>query len=307
MLIDVPDPLAAARPRTAWDAHLRVPRSPTVVALATALGELALAAALLHALVGPVVVLAGHVGLCLILGLRTLQDAQAPGEAARLAHLTLWTFIGGPFGTLLAIGLALLDRGAAPPRPAEAFGTWLETEGHLDPRTDCGRLSSDLRDGRLRVGKASSVVPLADILDGGAKEAKFEALAIVGRRFDPCLTHVIRAALQDTDASVRVLASTVLAKLQTRFTRDLIALEVAVAQAPGAAGPWLALAAARRAYAESGLTEALQARTEMAAARVAASQALAAEPENTAARALLAAIEAESGAPTPPLPREALP
>jgi hypothetical protein len=307
MMIDVPDPLAAARPRSAWDVPVRLPRSPTAVALATALGEIFLAAALLHALVGPVVVLAGHVGLCLILNLRTLQDAQPPGDAARLAHLTLWTFIGGPFGTLLAIGLALLDRGAAHPRPAEAFGTWLEAEGHLDPRTDCGRLSSDLRDGRLRVGKASTVVPLADILEGGVKEAKFEALAIVGRRFDPCLTHVIHAALQDRDASVRVLASTVLAKLQIRFTRDLIALEEAAAQTPGAAGPWLALAKARRAYAESGLTEALQARTDMAAARVAASRALAAEPQNKAARALLAAIEAESAARTASLPREVLP
>lgn len=306
-MIDVPDPRAAVRPRTAWDATLRAPRSPTAIALATALGEIALAAALLHALVSPVVVLAGHVGLCLILGLRTLQDARAPDEAARLVHLILWTFIGGPLGTLLAIGLGLLDRGAIHQRPAEAFGSWLEAEGYLDRRTECGRLSSDLRDGRLRVGKASTVVPLADILAGDAKDAKFEALAIVGRRFDPCLTHVIRAALQDSDASVRVLASTVLAKLQTRFTQDLFALEVAAAQAPDTAAPWLALAEARRAYAASGLTEALQARTEMAAARVAASRALAAEPHNPAARALLTAITAAGGAATPFLPQEALP
>jgi hypothetical protein len=108
---------------------------------------------------------------------------------------------------------------------------------------------------------------------------------------------VIRAALQDSDASVRVLASTVLAKLQTRFTRDLIALEAAAAEAPGTAAPWIALAQARLAYAGSGLTEPLQARTEIAAARVAAGQALAAEPANGAVRALLAAIEAAGGVP----------
>jgi hypothetical protein len=300
MMIDIPDPLVAtvaARPRTGWEGGLRLRPSPAAVTLAAALGEVALAGALVRDLAGPAVVLLGHVALCLLVGLRAVQADQPPGEAARLAHLTLWVFVAGPFGTLLAIGLALPDLAAVRLRPVQAFGTWVEAEGRLDVRTACSRLAGDLRDRRLRIGDASAVVALADVMATGGKEAKFEALAIVGRRFDPRLSHVIRAALQDSDASVRVLASTVLAKLQTRFTRDLIALEAAATGAPGTAAPWIALAQARLAYAGSGLTEPLQALTEIAAARVAAGQALAAEPANGAVRALLAAIEAAGGVP----------
>ncbi|MCJ2035348.1 hypothetical protein MKK54_14095 [Methylobacterium sp. J-068] len=293
-MIDAEPGGVAASARTGWVVGGLTRTPPIWIALATALGEVALALALVKGLAGPAPVLAGHLALCLLLGLRAAQDADA---SASLAHLTLWTFVAGPLGSLVALGLAILDGVAGKPALARDFGSWVEAEGALEPTTACRRLSSDLRDGRLRVGNAGAVPALADVLATGPKEAKFEALAIVGRRFDPALTHVIRAAIQDADPSVRVLASTVLAKLQTRFTRDLIALEEAAARSPDDAAAWIALARARRTYAESGLTEPLQARAEREAARLAAGRAVAAEPRNAAAQILLAEIDGADGRP----------
>jgi len=294
----------AARTRTAWDVGglARVP--PAWIALAAAIGEVAIALALVRDVAGPVPVLAGHLALCLLIGLRAAQSAAHPGEASTLVHLMLWTFVAGPLGSLLVLGLAIFDQVLPRPVLDTDFGSWVEAEGALDPPSACGRLSRDLRNGRVRVGNASVIPALADVFTTGTKEAKFEALAIIGRRFDPALTHVIRAAIQDADPSVRVLASTVLAKLQTRFSRELIALEETAARAPTEATAWIALARARRAYAESGLTESLQARTEIEAARLAACRAVAADPHNPDACALLAEIDEVCGPPEESGPSE---
>ena len=306
----IPDPDGfgvAAEARIGWDTRFVARMSPAWVALTAAGTEIAFTMALVRDLVGPVPVLAGHLALCVLIGLRAAGATNRPKEAAALAHLTLWTFVAGPLGSLLALALTIFGSIAGKPAPAVDFASWVEVTGDLECPTACHRLSRDLRDGRLRIGSASAVPALADVLAAGTRDAKFEALAIVGRRFDPSLSHVIRAAIQDTDPSVRVLASTVLAKLQTRFSRALIALEAAAARTSGEAAPWLELAKARRAYAESGLTERLQAHTEMRAACLAARRAVAADPDSEEALALLAELEVADGSSCAACPLEFMP
>ncbi|MEH3148701.1 MAG: hypothetical protein PGN34_26020 [Methylobacterium frigidaeris] len=269
-----------------------------LVAGSTVLCEVALAFALVRGSAPPAVAIAVHVALSILVGALALAVLRRT-RSALLVHLALWTFTAGPFGAALAAGLITLDLTARRRAVDQDFGRWLDDEVEAREHDPIGRLRSDLLDGRLRLVGDGAVRPLRATLEGDDRAAKFEALARIARRFDPSLSHVIHAALGDADPSVRVLASTVLAKLQTLHTREIATLQAAAAQAPASAEASLALARARLGYARSGLIKALQVRTELLAAGAAADDAVAAAPHSVPARALRDAIRAAIGAGGP--------
>ncbi|KMO29593.1 hypothetical protein VQ03_29215 [Methylobacterium tarhaniae] len=273
---------------------------PVLVAGATVLCECGLAIALLRGTLAPASVILAHLAVSTVIGASAVAIHRRTASSL-LIHLALWTFTAGPFGAVLAASLILggAGRGQAADR---GFGDWLDEEIEAHELGPVGGLRDDLLDGRLRSTRGHAVRPLREALDGSDRSAKFEALARVGRAFDPALCPVIHAALRDRDPSVRVLASTVLAKLQTAHGREIASRQEAVAHAPKDAAAWVALARAQLALARSGLVKPLQARANLRAGLEAAERAavLGHGPDLTAARTLLHDLRTALDAAAPP-------
>jgi hypothetical protein len=102
-----------------------------------------------------------------------------------------------------------------------------------------------------------------DVIVEGSRSERLEALRVVYRNYDVALSAVLRRALHDPDASVRVLAATVTAKLHGTYGRAIGDRQGEAASNPKLERSWLTLAEERLAYARSGLLEPSRARTQV--------------------------------------------
>jgi len=177
--------------------------------------------------------------------------------------LALWTFFAGALGALVGLAIAF----AGGPERASAYGEWFERRVVGD-RDRVRSLASALRGKRLRIEGACASRPLRDVIAGSSLKEKFDALNALGRTFDPSLAPALHLARRDPDQSVRVLASTVAIKLQTRFSSEIEARQSA-ARREQTIESLLALAWAHARFARSGLLPAKEAQEqfEKAAAR----------------------------------------
>ena len=202
--------------------------------------------------------LAGHVAVSLaavLLGLR----GEGGERRAALLQFASWMAVLGPFGALIAMTLFL-------PKAASGTGTVLQQPAVPGGEADGAPsglevLYNEVLDGRLRLDRGHLVRPLFDIMIEGEKAEKLEALAVIAKRYVPAFAPPLKRALGDADASVRVLAATVMAQLHDAHTRRIGALQEAAQTAP-TPGDWRILGAARLTYAASGLLEAERAQRE---------------------------------------------
>ena len=220
---------------------------------------------------------AGIVALLVLTSQRLLRRSADAGSA--FLQATLWIAIAGPLGSAIALALGLAAWTAAP------LGN--KTTDRIDHEWD----DDDFRpfvllqrgelDGRLRIAGASRVRPLADVMANGALQERFDALRLIASNFEPAHARALRMAMKDQDASVRVLAANVLAKLQAGFARTIAVLSAA-AQAPAVSGSasLIALAEAHADFASSGLLEAGEARDATRRAAALFDIALALDPDN---------------------------
>lgn len=125
-------------------------------------------------------------------------------------QLSLWNTLAGPFGIIIAASLIFVPENSF----SNDFDTWLKQQADTDQSLRLRRLRSELRYDRLRIEGPSGINALADIFRLGTREHKFDALAAIGRRFQQDLQPLIQIAVNDHDASVRVLAFAVKLKIQ---------------------------------------------------------------------------------------------
>ncbi|MEK9281883.1 MULTISPECIES: hypothetical protein [unclassified Bradyrhizobium] len=178
-------------------------------------------------------------------------------------QIVAWSAVAGPFGTLVAMAVAFsspLQLGMARDQ-----GIVRMTAEHTEVEY-CERVHIALLDHRMRIEGASLIHPLMDAIADGSQPAKLEALGVVWRKFETRLVGVLRRGLRDSDASVRVLAATVISKLHAVFVGKVGACQTAAAAHPLTALNWRNLAEARLAYAASGLLEGEQARAQIESA-----------------------------------------
>src|SRR5262245_16124209 len=188
------------------------------------------------------------------------RSNAAVGDSAAL-QIVAWSAFAGPFGVFVAAALVL--------RPAAIHSedrSGSGAESLTVDRDDSKRIEDvhlALLDRRVRLECASHISPLMDVLAEGSQSEKLEALGVLYRKFDADLGPVLKRALQDPDAPVRVLAATVAAKLHATFSHTIGDRQAAADAAPKLTQNWQRIADARLAYAESGLLEAPRARTEI--------------------------------------------
>lgn len=241
--------------------------------------------------IGLATFLYGHIVLCSAPLILAFGSRGRPAVFALYLQLALWTAIAGPLGILIAIFVAAFGQSRLP--ASQDFGAWIDGQvATWHSRTRA--LRSALLDGRLRIEGASRVVPLLTVFCGGSQKEKFSALTVIVQRFEPSFSRALRLAAQDSDPSVRILASTVIAKLQAKAGARLVALKEAAAASDGAPEAWLALANAHAEYADSGLLSPYQAREHVGHAITCIERALALSPESDPIRTRHAELISQS-------------
>jgi len=196
------------------------------------------------------------VGLGWRLNTSTIDD----GYSAAL-QVVAWSAIAGPFGAFVAVALSLPSAPIRSTTLRDGDIDSLTADHSTDKRID--RMHISLLDRRVRIDGARDIRPLMDVIAEGSKAEKLEALGILYRRYEARLSAVLKRALRDPDASVRVLAATVIAKLHATYSRKVGDCQTATMAKPRIVRNWLDLAEARLAYAESGLLEATRARVQI--------------------------------------------
>jgi hypothetical protein len=184
------------------------------------------------------------------------------GRYATALQIVAWSAFAGPFGAVVALALALPS---APVRPKAVPDADSPLSDRLGIRGAEG-MHVALLDRRIRIEGACRINPLMDVIAEGVQAEKLEALGVIYRRYEARLSVVLKRAMQDSDASVRVLAATVIAKLHGTYTRKIGDCQAAAAAQPAVAQNWCELAEARIGYAGSGLLEAPRARVQIESA-----------------------------------------
>lgn len=202
-----------------------------------------------------------------------------------LIQILVWSLLGGFFGNLIAIALSVR---------CQLLG--VDHTKYMESNTSeiniVERVYSLLRDHRMRVQGAHRICPLVDVIRDGSKEEKLEALRIVYKNYGADLNLVLKIGFEDGDASVRVLAATVSAKLHGKFTRNIGECQAEAANNPKLVENWIKLADARISYAESGLLEPTRAAGEIESATRALSRAAEIDPVGEETRTRLAKLKA---------------
>ncbi len=94
-------------------------------------------------------------------------------------------------------------------------------------------LHNAILDHRLRLEHAHLIRPLLDVILDGSQTEKLDALSLISKRYTPDLAPVLRRALEDKEASVRVLAATVIARQNSRCTTPIGASQTVAGVTPG--------------------------------------------------------------------------
>lgn len=187
-------------------------------------------------------VVTGAVAACAI---PNFNDAKTRGFAL---HLAIWLTLAGSLGVAIWTALVIADLRS---RPTRLFSAEIDRAIDDDPLEALAAVAGDIHDGRIRLEGASAVRPLRDILTTAPTSVQLRALSAVARSYDPSMAHALSLALNSTDATVRVLAATVLAKLHHEYGSRI---EVRAAPStPETAAAFSELGQARLAFALSGL------------------------------------------------------
>jgi hypothetical protein len=198
---------------------------------------------------------------------------------ATVLQLAAWTAVAGPFGAVVAAALLVPRSAAANDSPTGPPGlTRLEL------------LHRSLLDNRLRLERAHAIRPLLDVIIEGAQTEKFDALSLISKRYNPALAPALKRALEDKDASVRVLAATVMAQQNNASTKRIGALQTVARAQPETSRHWCELGQAHFDYAVSGLLEASRAKTEASQALAHLVRAAELDPSDVVTQARLTAV-----------------
>ena len=184
------------------------------------------------------------------------------GRYATALQIVALSGLAGPFGGVVALALTL------PSAPLQPKAVPDDDSPPSDRPVIRGveGMHVALLDRRIRIEGACRINPLMDVIAEGVQAEKLEALGVIYRRYEARLSIVLKRAMQDSDASVRVLAATVISKLHGTYTRKIGDCQAAAAAQPELAQNWRELAEARIGYAGSGLLEAPRARVQIESA-----------------------------------------
>ena len=157
---------------------------------------------------------------------------------ALLAIVSSMTGIFGAVGALLGFFFTVIFRGRS-----YHFREWYATIFPTDLPSEPQTIYDSITEGLDENPSAYSVMPFADVMRLGSENQKRWALAKMTSRFSPRFAEAFKAALSDSNNTIRVQAATAIAKVEREFAAKLSRIEMARTKQPN--DPMLTLALAK--------------------------------------------------------------
>lgn len=191
---------------------------------------------------------------------RMRRKQNTPPMWGIFVQVAIWVAAAGPFGAVVCGALLVPRDEKANTRLArlQPAGGGKATQSNEFPAHSW----KALQDGRMRISGAHKITPMVDVVLSGSRIMKLEALSHVARQYSASFAPTLQQALEDRDASVRVLAATVIAKQHETFSGRILELEEICAKNPEDLAAWQNLAQAHLRYADSGLLDSSRADAE---------------------------------------------
>ena len=144
---------------------------------------------------------------------------------------------------------------APTPRDTKGFMEWYLSL-FPDEQRGAGRdLFERLASGRARDDDHESVASFTDFLDHGTPEQKQTILAMLARNFRPVFAPALRGAMNNPDATVRVMAATAVARIENAFLTRSMESRADCERNPGDYDVWLRSAQLYDDYAFTGILD----------------------------------------------------
>lgn len=176
-------------------------------------------------------------------------DGIRTGVALAVAVVALGPV--GSLGIMLMVVLLAMFR-----RQAKGFLEWYLSLFPEDERSVGRDLYDRLITGRARDDDSESVASFADFLDHGTPQQKQTILALLARNFRPVFAPALRGAMNDSDATVRVMAATAVARIENSFLEQSLRFRAACEEKPNDYATWLDSARLFDDYAFTGILDA---------------------------------------------------
>jgi hypothetical protein len=240
--------------RSAWTA------AAIAVAMLATVAEFAVVAAGVLKVAPMSVLLAAHVGVCLLLGPGFMSLSPRSRGNPGFLLFTICTLAMGPLGALGTGLTAVLRRSFA--LRATPFEEWYAV---LFPKITATWTQALYRRIVLRGGgppKRSTVAPFLDIMALGTVQQKRVVIAMIADKFHPAFAPALQSALNDSEPAIRVQAATAVAYIESGFLNRSMTLQARRAESPDDAEVILELARHHEECAESGLLDDGRAQTE---------------------------------------------
>ncbi len=246
-------------PRTA-DHEDRLPMPALeflLVSLFAAAVECALAYAMSKAPQAAFWVVLGHLALSILYGLWVLTVYRRDREWGLPALVALTLPVFGLLAPAAAIVVWPLHKWYA--RQAIPFEEWYAS---LFPEIRSS-LAVDQYQAIVRGerGGDGAVAPFIDVLRRGTTDKKIAVIALLSKNFRPEFAPVLRMALSDDAAAIRVQAATAVAKIEDRFVKRAQTLEAELERSPDDLKVKRQLAELYDSYAFTGIMDAGRERT----------------------------------------------
>ncbi len=189
----------------------------------------------------PVIPLLIHLGVSAFVGILAYAQYRRGMDVQHLALLAIVSTTTGIFGAVGAlfgfiVNSVFLAR-------SHHFTEWYETIFPSDVISDPQTIFDSITEGLDENPSAYSVMPFNDVMRLGSENQKRRALAKMTSRFSPRFAPAFKAALSDSNNTIRVQAATAIAKVEREFTTKLERIELARGERPN--DPTLTMALAK--------------------------------------------------------------
>ncbi len=234
-----------------------------------------------------------HIALVLLLLFWQQKIFRCPEMGSRVVYLLLVaTAAFGPLGvlgTMFTILMHILYR-----RFSTEFSDWYSGLFPKEKSDEIGELAEFL-EAHSRLSGANVPDSFRDILANGTQQQKRDAVVLMAKHFQPSFAPAMRAALVDSDNSIRILAASLITNIEKGFQDKTMQADRAVAESPDDIDRLLHQARLYDDYAFTGLLEEDREETNRSRARQAYEKVLELQPDNREAALALGRLLVRSG------------
>lgn len=234
-----------------WWAGWWNPTTPVVLLTFAAEAALMVTVAQVPDSLMAMMILHGLVSVALLLwGWTRWRQGRMPGVMGQLLIMTVPALgVFGAGGVLLGAVLLAWWRPRAP-----SFEDWYLSLFPVEEQDAVTQLYNDIISGREATPDSAEVRSFQDIMASGTLEQKQAVMMLLSRAFRPVFAPILRQALNDRAAPIRVQAGSAVAHIENKFVERGKAL-LAEAEAANTAETWRAYARHLDEYAYTGLLD----------------------------------------------------